>query len=225
MKIDWQAYLDGSLDTESKAQAERELRENPAANKELEGLQAFVGCIRSACLAESVPLERLNQLVPETLAPARARPRFFPRLAIGFAAAAVLAIAFFRFVGQGTSALPKDLITDDPVAAAQWASTRLAMNVPPIDLGSDAPIFYAHGYGDRCCFDYKLDGKTYHVNIERRSGAVKVGREVKLSSGDTAFVDRGVRWVQGRYEMFIVGPETSVSLDLANRTSLQLERT
>ena len=226
MRIDWQAYLDGSLDAEARVQAERELRENPAAQRELEGLRSFVSCVRNACLCEEVPFDRLNALVPQS---DKLKPRVravWPRWAFGLAAAAVLAFAFFRFTGQGPTALPDALTTSDPVVAARWATSRLSMPIPAIDLGSDAPLFYAHGYGGRCCFDYKVAGDTYHVNIERRSNrAATDGRQVQLATGINAFMKRGVKWTQSDYDLFVVGPDPNVSLDVANRTSAQLQRT
>ena len=225
MRVDWQAYLDGSLDAAARAHAERELRENPAARNELEGLKSFVSCVREACLCEEVPLDRLNALMPAPEPRRSAARTAVPRWTYGLAAAAVLAFAYFKFGMQGPATLPDSLTTTDPVVAAQWASAKLSMNVPAIRLGEDAPLFFAHGYGERCCFDYKVNGQAYHVNVERRGTQEVDGREVRLETGERAFVQRGVKWSQGDYFLYVVGPDPEVSLDLANRTSAQLQRT
>jgi hypothetical protein len=224
MRIDWQAYLDGSLDAEARALADQQLRNDPSAQKELAGLKAFVSSVRNACLCEEVPLERLNRLVPEPKSESLRSSNYRTRWVYGLAAAAVLAFAFFRFGTQGPDPSVPDFATNDPQVASRWASAKLSMNIPALDLGSDATLFRAHSYGERCCFDYKVKGKAYHVNIERNKDQSFEGRSIKLDSGTTAFVGRGVKWSQGAYQMYVVGPDEDVAIDVANRTSSQLQR-
>ena len=91
MRIDWQAYMDGSLDQNSRDVAERELAENPSARQELQNLKLFVSTVRNAALAEPVSIERLEALMPRSRPEPSARRVSLSNWALGFAAAAVLA--------------------------------------------------------------------------------------------------------------------------------------
>ncbi|MBC8064997.1 MAG: hypothetical protein H7Y17_09215 [Chlorobia bacterium] len=220
MKIDWQSYLDGSLPSDERAMAEQALREDLQAQRELEGLREFVSTVRSAALAEEVPLERLAAFLPRT--EEKPKRNWLPQLgwATGFAAAAAIGTILIRSQLAGPSETEHEIFTSNFSVASTWASSKLSMNVPALDLGSDAKLFFVHESGDKCCFDYKVKGKTYHVNVRAKQSAPWIqGESVKLANGQSATINRGVHWNQGQYEFYVVGPDSDTSLDLANRTS------
>jgi len=219
MKIDWQAYLDGSLNAPERAAAEQELLKNPDAARELQGLEDFISLIRQQAMADEVPIDRLQYLIPK--AAARPERRKWPVL--GWAGGlAVAATVTAILLNSGTSD-SFDLITNDPAVASRWASSKLEVAVPRMDLGPDAELFYVHEGAEKCCFDYRVGGKVYHVNLGRRPNELNLqGRAVKLATGQTAFVDRGIRWSQSGYSLYVVGPDMAVSRQLADRTSERL---
>ena len=138
----------------------------------------------------------------------------------GLAVAATIAGAILLNSGTPDSL---DLITDDPEVASRWASGKLDIAVPRMDLGPDAKLFYVHEGAEKCCFDYRVGGEVYHVNLGRRPNELSLrGRAVKLATGHTAFVDRGIRWTQSGYSLYVVGPDMAVSRKLADRTSATL---
>ncbi len=223
MSIDWQAYLDKSLPEEEMLRAEEELKINASARKEFEGLLEFLRGVRAAGLTEQVPFARLEALVPS--AP-KAQPRRAPVWAGGLGLAASIVFGLIYFLnGSPTVPSASEFETSDPVQASLWASSKLKTKVPVIDLGSQIPLTYVHEGPDRCCFDYKVAGNTYHVNISNSVGGKRSeGRKVLLTSGNSAYVGKGVRWSQGGFDFVILGQDDQVSLKLAERTSEFIQR-
>ncbi|MHA4875081.1 anti-sigma factor, partial [Enterococcus faecium] len=71
---DWQAYEDGSLNSEERAQAEMILQTDRQARAELDALRAFRAVVRKAGQAEAVPTATLEQMlksVAQTAQPSR----------------------------------------------------------------------------------------------------------------------------------------------------------
>lgn len=214
--IDWQAYLDGSLSPEEKARADAALQESEAARRELDGLRSFVASVKEASLSERVPFDRLEAMIP-----AAKRTWNWRWAGAGLAAAAVLTIAFFA-ANRPKSFVTRDIIeTTDPVVAANWVQPMMPFKVPAIDLGPNRPLFRLHHGTDSCCFDYMVNSEVYHVNVLAHARK-RAGREVKLSTGVTAYQGRGVGWTQGDLAFFVVGPEPDTSLDIASDMSAQL---
>lgn len=220
MKIDWQAYLDGSLNESERAAADQLLLSDSSARRELDGLQNFVSTIRNVGQAEEIPLARLTALLPE--AKKKSSPAWFRQVGwlAGAAAAAVIAVLLISPPIPAKGSRNSELYTSSPATATTWAIDKLKMDLPIMDLGSDAELFYVHEGKGKCCFDYKVHGDTYHVNVRPDNRGIALeGRQIKLRTGVPAGVDRGVRWREKKMEFFIVGPNPNVSVDLANRTS------
>lgn len=219
MRIDWQAYMDGSLTDSERVAAEQLLLSDPKARRELEGLENFVSTIRNVGISEEVPMERLSALLPSSKG--QSRKAWIPRLAWGAtfaAAAAVATILIAPRLGQEESR--GELYTNNPIAATSWASQKLKMDIPVMDLGKDAELFFVHEGKGKCCFDYKIHGDVYHVNVRPDDRGIELeGKPVTLQTGVPAGMGRGVRWREKKFEFFIVGPNPNTSLDLANRTS------
>lgn len=221
-RIDWQAYRDGSLSVEEAELAERQLLSDPAARRELEGLSQFVGAVRSSAKSVDVPLSRLEKLIPSP----KVTQRTHSGVWITLAAAAVIAIAFLlRPKDQNTPTDEFGFKTTDPVAAAQWLQPKFAFHVPALNLGADAPLEFVHrGGNSSCCLDYAYRGNVYHVNfLKKGTDRVRNGRPIKLASGLNAVEGRGVSWSQGEWDLHIVGPVDADRIELASRTSRELE--
>jgi hypothetical protein len=220
VRIDWQAYLDGSLTESERAAAEHELQTNPYALRELQGLERFISSVKSHALAENVPIRRLEAMMPKAESRPALRRLQLVGWTAGLAAAATIAAAILLNSGQSEV---WELITDDPAVASKWASAKLDAEVPRMDLGPDAKLMYVHEGAEKCCFDYRVGGEVYHVNLGRRPNELNLrGRAIKLATGETAFVDGGIRWTQAGYSLYVVGPNDAVSQRLADRTSAVL---
>lgn len=218
MRIDWQAYMDGSLSDSERVVAEQMLLSDPKARRELEGLENFVSTIRNVGISEDVPMERLNALLPAYKK--QAKRSWIPRLAFGATMAAAAAMAAILIAPRILGPERNELETSNPVTATAWAAKHLQMDIPVMDLGSGTELFLVHEGKGKCCFDYKVHGDTYHVNVRPDNRGMKLeGQPVTLQTGVPAGLGRGVRWREKNYEFFIVGPKPDTSLDLANRTS------
>jgi len=218
---DWQAYLDGSLSPDERAEAEALLASNPSARAELEGLTTFIGAVRDAGLREDIPIERLMARLPHAIQPKTSTgPKLRWIFGGGGLAVAAAMLWFFVLSVKPPRGGANALTTSDPVVAANWARERMDFDVPAIDLGNDVPLTLVHLAEARCCFDYRYKGNLYHVNVLRKgSGKVGSGREIQMSNGIKAYQGRGVRWTQGNWDFFVVGPDASGSVEIADRTS------
>lgn len=219
-RMDWQAYLDGSLAPEQQVEAERMLKEDEGARKELEALKRFVGDIRAASLREEVPLDRLAAMIPS-----EKKPRFhwaIPTATLA-AAAAIAAILFFK--GAPTPVAEADVkFTSDVTVATNWVQPKMRFKVPEIDLGATMPLVRVHHGADSCCFDYDVHGRTYHINVLDKGAPERKGKPVKLQDGRTAYMSRGVYWKQGDLAFYVVGPDRNTALEVASAASSRLER-
>jgi hypothetical protein len=225
VKIDWQAYLDNSLTVEERERAEQMLKESPEARRELDGLKMFVSDVRAVALSEEVPLDRLLALMPKEEPKVRPSLWLRPAMLTGMAAAAALAFVLISGVVRPGLTLDASAgYVSDTRFASEWASKKLAMNVPDLALGDDAKLTYVHESKGKCCLDYEFNGEEFHVNVRpKRQLAANPGKPIMLKNGVKAYMGRGVRWVQGDYEMFIVGGSRENALELANRTSALLK--
>lgn len=223
MRIDWQAYLDGSMNPDEMEAAESELRSNPAARRELEGLRSFVQTLGACGQAEHVPIERLSAKIP-TRTQNRVSTRLSPIWGVGFLGTAVAAlVAFWVVRSQSIPFESLDFTTNQPELAARWAAAKLDRPLPAFDMGKDALLFYVHQGPGKCCFDYEVGGKTYHVNVKPAASPKRAeGQRVRLSTGVLATIQRGVRWNQAGLDLYIVGPDEDVSRRLADRASASL---
>ncbi|HJP83922.1 MAG TPA: hypothetical protein VJ835_10500 [Fimbriimonadaceae bacterium] len=219
MKIDWQAFRDGSLPEQEMALAREELRTNPEATRSLESLDQFIEAVRQEALREEVPLSRLESLIPSTKPETRRLSWYW--LPAGAAVAAALALFLVNFPSETSKGA---LETNDPVVATNWVKEQQSFDLPTMDLGSDVPIVRVHEGGDICCFDYQVKGKTYHLNVGKNPSIQMIGDRKMLPNGREVYVGRGVRWLQAGYDLRIEGPDKQVLLDLANRASTVLEK-
>jgi|GEM_PF-5064157 len=217
-QIDWQAYLDGSLTPEERTRAEQILAESEDARREVDGLKSFLSTLREAALNERVPMDRLEALIP-----AATKPRWNWRLAgVGLAAAAT--IALFLLIPRGPNVHDDLIETSDPVVAANWVQPLMPFKVPPIRLGGDRPLVLLHHTRTSCCFDFRVKGSIYHVNVF--SPPVRTeGKEVTLSTGISARQKgRRVGWSQNDLVFVVAGQNPETSLEVASAASESLQK-
>lgn len=218
---DWQAYLDGSMSLDERAKAEASLESDPSARAELDGLRTFIGAVREAGLREDVPIERLMRRMPKANQPKTTTgPSLRWIFGGGGLAVAAAMLWFFVLSVKPPQSDANSLTTSDPVVAANWAKGRMGFAVPAMNLGNDVPLTLVHLGQAHCCFDYRFKGNLYHVNVLKKgSGKIGDGKEIHMSNGIKAYQGRGVRWTQGNWDFYVIGPGTSESVEIADKTS------
>lgn len=230
-RIDWQAYLDGSLSPEAIADAERALRDDPAATREFEGLQAFRAALREAGAAEPVPEMRLEALLQRTASQRTvlSRRRFSIAGSMALAAAAIW--AFFALdlpryadpLRLDHSPTREMLLTANPTEAAQWVSTKVGFNAPAIDLGTSANLTTIRRGDGWACYDYEVDGKAYYLYMCPNPEGTGDAPSITLPNGKSVLKGRGLRWRQNGMCYYLRGPDDEVEARLAVQAMERIE--
>jgi hypothetical protein len=208
MRIDWQAYEDGLIESEQKLAADRALADDPAASRELEGLRALRCAVREAALAEPVPRERLSRVLRDVVGRRRVgRGRFVWLAAAVLACSIVLAVGgnllWDRLNGESEASTRVDTARE----AQEWAREQSDLSLPAIDLGPLGTIESAHAHTGWACYDYNVGGETIHVSmtsgdcsttvqdkVETKYGTLyddKIGGVVRFSYNNLYYMVRG----------------------------------
>ena len=166
MKIDWQAYEDGLLGPEERELAEKALRTDPSARKQLEGLRAFRAMLRNVALREPVPHRRLRTILRSVIG--RSRPALRRYALVGAATVAAVVFAFLSFRAIYQPPVGEMRESFDTFAQAQtWASRQTGFVIPKIELASLGAFQSVHCSSGEACFDYLVNGHILHVAISR----------------------------------------------------------
>lgn len=199
-KIDWQAYLDGSLTGETLQRAEEALANDPTARAELDGLKSFRSVLKSAAMKEVVPelglLATMKQVVRENRKPWFARPSVLLPVAVA-ASALVMAVMFASpelsgadrqvLAEASTSTAPRAInsTTDlrqssfqaamngsDPRAAAKWLAEKVNYDAPVIRLASVKGAQLDGAECGYCWIAYRMSyqGQKYVLYGRREQG-------------------------------------------------------
>ncbi|MBS1722191.1 MAG: hypothetical protein JSS66_04190 [Armatimonadetes bacterium] len=219
--IDWQAYEDGSLSPELRAEADKLLATEPSAKAELEGLRSLKAALVKTAELETIPLDKLSRMVRKVSHP---KPKWaWPVAGIAFA---VLAFAGYKVwtnvmtVTFDDSPVAGQLCTGDPSAAAKFANERNGLKVQPVEpapgyelsdvkAGNDWTMFQ-FTRGQTKCFLYVRKGETTFQGPPARHVA---GNPVYLVH--TRFGD-GLGWVGGDYSYLLTGVPQEELWNLSN---------
>ena len=228
-RIDWQAYLDGSMNATDRKLADELLRTKVEARQEVEGLKSFIRETRSACLAEPVPIAALSEMVKRAATRAKPKPgpwrRIWPvGLALGAAACAVLWIsnAMHSEYDVDTEAVIASAAVSDSMAAWTWLHDRGAVCVVPPDLKPTATITGVSHGANWAEFDYlgesgqhyKLYASQFPSLLKENSGAKC--KETILFSGE------GAGWRGEKFTYLLVGGKVK---ELSTMAKFAIERT
>ena len=214
-KIDWQAYLDGSLSPAEMQAAKEILASDPHANGEFEGLKALREEIKRQAHGEHVPLESLNsslkQIVRENKTPWFAKSAVLVPTAI--AACALVAFAVFSPTSQVNPINPPkvaqaqtvdlqlspfqaEIEEHDPVKAAKWLAEKLDRPAPVLTLanaqGSELDGVEC-GY---CWIAYKVSYKGEHYTLYGRKESDRFDKMPPTECGDKTLYELsdGIAW-------------------------------
>lgn len=228
MRIDWQAYEDGLMGAEETEMANKALRDDPAARKELDGFRSFRKMVRSAVLREPVPHKRLRAILRAIVGTAGiSRVRRYALIAT--TAVAATAVAFVSFVALNQPG-PNDDVREhfSSVGEAQaWASERSGLEIPNLELASLGGLESVHSAESYACFDYMLDGKRLHVFCSDRP--IEKSRCIaQESDAGTLYIDRADKSVkfegQGDLTLAFYGCEEDVRIKAAETACRQVRR-
>lgn len=221
MKVDWQAYLDGSLSVEDRAAADQMLASDPDSRAELDGLRSFVDQIRVQGRAEVVPTITAAELLNR---PKINRTSPLARLAV---AAACLALAFFLI---NNVLLDPDrpnrkwwasgwLATNDATNARTWLRTKVDQFMPDVDSPDGAKLKGACFGDDWACLVYEKSGDQYRLYASQDSERFINAEEVPTSPSLPPLYNtrRGTGWVQNSTAFYIDGPQPSVRESIATK--------
>lgn len=171
MRIDWQAYLDGSLESAQKEIAEQLLRDDPVARHELNGLKSFTSAIQSVGLSETVPIERLEATLSKVVVPVSSRPNWHIAVAASVALLAVI-FAVYRIIPRSSEEVIEQNLPPEfrrafaKIEDAQvWANASSGINAKMPSLASSAKFQSVHGAKNRVCYDFWIDNHEIHIRI------------------------------------------------------------
>jgi hypothetical protein len=204
-KIDWHAYLDGSLSPEQTQEAEQILRGSPEARRRLENLKTFISEVRRQGLTQEVPLARLHRSIPSS------RRFAWPRL-VGpaFAAAAVIGFTYYL---ANRDPDPIEVRADGPgltkaegismasfSQGASWIKEKNGIVTKPISLVS-AQLVGCERTPQGGCYCVKVDGQIVHLSFNKRLTSSESlvpkdidGKQFLVGKSMTCFSACGVMW-------------------------------
>lgn len=156
-RIDWHAYLDGTLEPELRTEADQVLASDPDAQRRLENLKSFVAEIRRQGMTQEVPLARLHRSIPSS------RPRFsWPRILIpSMAGVAALVIGLTVYNRPPASAL-ESLAVQDYDKAAEWMFEGNGIPTKRVHLAS-AQLVGSERMPKAGCYCVKVNGELIHL--------------------------------------------------------------
>ncbi|MEZ5163248.1 MAG: hypothetical protein R2688_05760 [Fimbriimonadaceae bacterium] len=212
-KFDWQAYLDGSMDAETRTQAEQYLTSHPEAQRELDGLKTLIEQSKSEVLGEHVPTDRLNETL-RFVARSGTRSTNLRRLTQVGAAAIIAAIAFSFMMPKPTAAREVNLVKSglvasvhdhDPKHATQQIVSTLGSSAPIVDLDCINAEFDGYDVG-HCWMAYKftLEGQEYTMYGRHEENTFEGVRPKKVGNKEFYEMKDGVGWYCVDHTVFIV---------------------
>ncbi|MBS1707144.1 MAG: hypothetical protein JSS65_00320 [Armatimonadetes bacterium] len=169
-RFDWQAYEDGSMDAATRQAADQLLAGSESARAELQSLRALRESLRTAALAEPVPVEKLQSALKSVCQKQTAVRRRFYWSGAGLAAAALI-VAFLvdqskpRIADVAGPALATNTSVTQPKEVRSWLVKETGMPVPEIRLAGlqTASISGASHGRDWVAWNVDYHGAKYKI--------------------------------------------------------------
>ncbi|MBS1714146.1 MAG: hypothetical protein JST30_07390 [Armatimonadetes bacterium] len=208
MRIDWQAYDDGSLGPAERAVADQALATDPSAQAELEGLRRLKSAV-SAMSTEPVPIRRLESVFY--------RPKSTWRWATLAAVLVVATFAWAWIVFKRPTEIRFDLVGARPAVSVEglesarlWLAAEAALDVPEGSLPvlPVKRVYRGTGWG---CIEYEVGQHSVSLYVRKSHGTVK-GLSTDFKYGHDVAVVRSqdrpaLLWEDAGIEFLAVGQD------------------
>lgn len=195
-KVDWHAYLDGSLSVAERAEAERILQADSEARLRLENLKSFLAHVAAEGQAEEVPTAKLQAMIPKSAS----------RAPFGLLRPAMVAVFCLVLLGAllwrprtQAPASPRieAIAATDPVVAERWILERTGLDAPMPSLAS-GKLVASERTATAGCYCLMLKGHMVHLAFTGDMKATQ-GMEPKdgflVGNGMVAFKAKGLLWL------------------------------
>lgn len=204
-KIEWQAYLDGSLSASEMREAEQVLKDDPLSRARVENLKAFVAEIKRQGLTQEVPLARLHKSIPST------RRFAWPRLlAPALATAAVIGVVYVVATRESDpgiivvqdQSIPEGTAVASYQEASNWIQQANGIVTKPVQLASVQIVGAERTKTGGCYCVQAPDGQIVHLAFSKGSKPTPDlkpkmvdGHQFLASSKSVVFDACGVMWI------------------------------
>jgi len=206
VRIDWQAYDDGSLGPAERAMADQALASDPHARAELEGLRRLKSAIQEM-KSEAVPIRRLEA--------AFERPRVSLRWALVVGALLIGALTWAWVVFIRPTEIRFDLVGARPSVSVEgvesariWLAAEAGLDVPEGSLPvlPVKRVFRGTEWGS---VEYEVGQHTVLLYVRKQKGTLK-GLRTDMKFGHDVAVVRsdgqpGLLWEDSGFEFLAVG--------------------
>jgi hypothetical protein len=219
-RIDWQAYLDGTLGKEELAIAEQALKTDPCARRELDALKKFILLVGNSARSEMVPTRRFEFLIPRP-----APNHVFRKFLFALVPVAVFAGAWYQ-TSRDTARLDQTPVTEivhmrDPQQASTWATEQLGTGVPVVTLKGRARMCLARRGNGWAAFDYHVGRDRYSLIVSPDPTPLLGKPRIRIASNQFV-TSRGVGWEQKGLAFYLTGPSPEMRISLACAASEEI---
>lgn len=199
MRIDWQAFLDGSMDASERAHVEKLLKTDPAAKRELDGLVALRDTVRTAGVSVPVPLERLSaglkRIAPQ---PVRRPWRFIAAACLVVGSGLVVRTMVARSIQPTESQQGEAVyaVVYNGLDASEsmnemkrfiLVNSGISNHVPLLkSVGTLKIVHCGRGWA---CYDYKGLGSTVHMYVSRPTESLRNCETRSVEGGEISILE------------------------------------
>lgn len=216
--IDLQAYMDGSMPANERAEVELQLQTDGKLAAELAGLRELQAATRFAVLAEPVPYGRLEMRLGQT---ARKGARNWLRFAIPTLGVALAAVATFLLTRKESDPMRLDqspvvasTAVSDVDQASVWASAGAGFNVPAMRL-SEAKLTQASYGSGWARYQYLAAGQTVDLTMSKSYAPLGLGQLFTDADGHHMRRGLGFGWSYNGMGYYLTGADEATRLHLA----------
>lgn len=202
MSVNWQAYLDGSLDLDQRHTADELLSRSEDARRQLQTLVDFRRKIKEAGHSAPVPLASLERgLKSIAMRPRTAIGRRAWGGALALSAVAMMAALYVWLVPQPIE--DTNFATNSPAEASRWVASKTGMAATPYSIAGGKLIMAEAGNGWGC-FCWSVDGEIIHVALRQDDAQIQ-GLTRQVRNGKEIFVGKAIGFRSGGLTYYVHG--------------------
>lgn len=178
--IDWQKYDSGDLSEQERMAADVELKSNPKAREELEGLRKFQRALRTAGLKETVPSVSLEAKLAAIARPTPLVSPYAWRWIVPTVAACGIALGWILANGEWNRGPYRDI---------EQMQTQTTVAIREIDFAGIGELEKIEPHPSAVTYRFKSQGQEMTFTITPRAEEMGQGKLVKLDGRE--FLDTG----------------------------------